>query len=214
LFGLNTPGGLRRDFDAAACADLLQSVDAADTLLRQLEERLRYSSSFLDRLEDVGIVSPDSARDLDLVGPVGRASGLRHDLRRACPYLGYEQYRFDVPCEQEGDGYARLRVLFFEAHQSAQLIHQAIEFLEPGEVCAEVRETRASAIGLGCAEAPIGAAVHWIRLDGGGTVERYRILSPSFRNWLGLHVAVEDFAFQDFPIILATFGLSAAECDR
>jgi hypothetical protein len=25
---------------------------------------------------------------------------------------------------------------------------------------------------------------------------------------------VENFAFQDFPIILATFGLSVAECDR
>jgi len=56
--------------------------------------------------------------------------------------------------------------------------------------------------------------VHWIRLDREQKVERYRILSPSFRNWLGLHVAVEDFAFQDFPIILATFGLSASECDR
>ena len=56
--------------------------------------------------------------------------------------------------------------------------------------------------------------LHWIRLDRENKVERYRILSPSFRNWLGLHVAVEDFAFQDFPIILATFGLSASECDR
>jgi Ni,Fe-hydrogenase III large subunit len=56
--------------------------------------------------------------------------------------------------------------------------------------------------------------MHGVRLDSEGRVERYRILTPSFRNWLGFHVAVEDFAFQDFPIILATFGLSATECDR
>lgn len=213
LFGLNTPAGLRRDFDAEACMDLLRSVDAASAQLRRLEDRLRYSSSFLDRLEDVGVVSPESARDLDLVGPVGRASGLRHDLRRACPYSGYDEFRFEVPCEQEGDGYARLRVLFAEAQQSANLIHQAIETLDSGDVCIPLEET-ASAAASGWVEAPIGAALHWVALDRDGNVERYRILSPSFRNWLGFHVAVEDFAFQDFPIILATFGLSASECDR
>ena len=213
LFGLNTPGGLRRDFDSAASGDLLRAVDDASAQLELLEERLRYSSSFLDRLEDVGVVSNGSARHLNLLGPVGRASGLRRDLRRVCPYSGYEQYRFDVPCEEEGDGYARLRVLFSEARQSAGLIHQAMESMEPGEVCAQAGETTAGAA-LGWVEAPIGASGHWVRLDRGGRVERYRILSPSFRNWMGLHIAAEDFAFQDFPIILATFGLSATECDR
>jgi Ni,Fe-hydrogenase III large subunit/Ni,Fe-hydrogenase III component G len=213
LFGLNTPGGLRCDFDEQNCRTLLGAVDTASSQLRKLEERLRYSSSFLDRLEDVGIINPDSARDLDLVGPLGRASGLAHDLRRACPYSGYERYRFEVPCETEGDGLARLRVLFSEAQQSAGLIRQVVESLEPSETCAPVAQADAG-VASGWVEAPIGAAVHWIRLDREHRVERYRILSPSFRNWLGLHVAVEDFAFQDFPIILATFGLSATECDR
>jgi len=213
LFGLNTPGGLRRDFDAEQCRTLLAAVDTASSQLRKLEERLRYSSSFLDRLEDVGIISPESARDLDLVGPLRRASGLAYDLRRACPYSGYERYRFEVPCEKEGDGFARLRVLFSEAQQSAGLIRQAVELLEPGATCAPITQA-GEGVASGWVEAPIGAAVHWIRLDREHKVERYRILSPSFRNWLGLHVAVEDFAFQDFPIILATFGLSASECDR
>jgi len=213
LFGLNTPGGLRRDFDKEASSDLLRAVDDASTRLQRLEIRLRYSSSFLDRLEDVGVVSPERARHLNLLGPVGRASGLRRDMRRVCPYSGYEQYRLDVPCEQEGDGYARLRVLFSEAQQSAGLIHQAMGSMEPGEVCAQVGEMTAAAA-LGWVEAPIGGSGHWVRFDRSGKVERYRILSPSFRNWMGLHIAAEDFAFQDFPIILATFGLSATECDR
>jgi Ni,Fe-hydrogenase III large subunit/NADH:ubiquinone oxidoreductase subunit C len=213
LFGLNTPGGLRRDFDEQALSELLQAVDGASAQLERLEGRLRYSSSFLDRLEDVGVVSTGSARHLNLLGPVGRASGLRRDLRRVCPYSGYEQYRFEVPTEEEGDGYARLRVLFSEARQSAGLIHQAVESMEPGEVATLTAESVAAAA-LGWVEAPIGAAGHWVRLDSDGKVERYRILSPSFRNWMGLHIAAEDFAFQDFPIILATFGLSATECDR
>ena len=213
LFGLNTPGGLRRDFSNQDCRDLLTSVDHAVNELRVLEDRLHFTSSFLDRLEDVGVVDSDKARDLNFVGPVGRASGRCHDLRCECPYGSYDEYEFEVPREIEGDGYARLRILFGEAYQSARLIHQAVERLQPGPVIARC-EPPPSGAALGWAEAPIGAALHWVRLDGSGLVERYRVITPSFNNWLGFRVAVEDFAFQDFPIILATFGLSATECDR
>jgi formate hydrogenlyase subunit 5 len=191
----------------------LSAVDAALLQLRRLEDRLRFTSSFLDRLEEVGVVTSEAARDLDLLGPVGRASGLSNDLRRVSPYAGYREFAFEAACEKEGDGYARLRVLFFEAQQSGRLIRQAMEVLPPGGVCAEAKPTIPGPA-IGWAEAPLGATVHWLRLDEDGRIDRYRILSPSFRNWLGFHVAVENFAFQDFPIILATFGLSATECDR
>jgi formate hydrogenlyase subunit 5 len=213
LFGVNTPGGLRRDFETESCRKMLSAVDQAAAELRRIEDRLRYTSSFLDRLEDVGVIDPASARDLDLAGPVGRASGLVNDLRKVHPYGGYRQYTFELPCEKEGDGYARLRVLFFEAQQSARLIHQAIESLEPGEICVPV-ERVAPGTAMGWVEAPIGAAVHWLRIRETGLIERYRILTASFRNWLGFHAAVENFAFQDFPIILATFDISVTECDR
>lgn len=213
LFGLNTPGGLRRDFGLDACRSLLSAVDEAERELRRLEERLRYTSSFLDRLEDVGSIDTESARDLDLAGPVGRASGLANDLRRIYPYAAYSDYAFNVATEKEGDGYARLRVLFFEARQSVALIHQALESLRPGEVKTPF-EHAPTGTTMGWVEAPIGSAVHWLRINDAGLIERYRIMTASFRNWLGLHAAVENFAFQDFPIILATFGLSVAECDR
>ncbi len=213
LFGLNVPGGLSRDFEASACRQLLTSVDTAEKDLRRLEQRLRFSSSFLDRLEDVGVVNGESARDLNLVGPIGRASGQYYDLRKACPYSGYERCTFNVPCETEGDGYARLRVLFAECTQSVQIMHQVVEALEPGPVRVAC-ECDQPGGALGWSEAPRGAALHWVRLDGKGLVERYHAITPSFNNWLGFHVAAENFAFQDFPIILATWGLSATECDR
>lgn len=213
LFGLNVPGGLSRDFEEDQCRNLLPAIDKAAKELRVLENRLRYSSSFLDRLEDVGVVTEESARDLNLVGPIGRASAQTCDLRKASPYSDYQNYSFEVPCETEGDGYARLRVLFAEAAQSARLIHQAVDGLAPGAVHGSCEGIRPG-VALGWAEAPRGAALHWIRINDGGLVERYHAITPSFTNWLGFHVAAENFAFQDFPIILATFGLSATECDR
>jgi Ni,Fe-hydrogenase III large subunit len=82
-----------------------------------------------------------------------------------------------------------------------------------GPVRAPELKTAAGAA-MGWAETPRGATFHWLRINDDGKVARYRIISPSFANWHGFYLAAEDFAFQDFPIILASFGLSVAESDR
>jgi len=143
---------------------------------------------------------------------VARASGLARDLRRAQPYCGYQTFEFDVPTEREGDGYARLRVLFAEARQSVRIMEQAAGALKEGEVFLPVHSRSGAA--LGAVEAPRGATFHWVRVDEGGRIARYHIITPSFANWHSFHLAAENFAFQDFPIILSTFDLSVAENDR
>jgi formate hydrogenlyase subunit 5 len=212
LFGLAVPGGLACNMDDAACADA--ASEAADIVckLDRLERMLRVSSSYLDRLEDVGFISSTDARAHGLVGPIARASGVACDLRQVQPYEGYEGLSFEVPVEAEGDGYARLRILFEEARQSLRLIEQAATLLPTGPV--RIPCPAQAGIALGRVEAPRGAAFHWVRLDANGRVVRYRLVPPSFTNWHGFHLAVERFAFQDFPIILATLGLSVAENDR
>jgi formate hydrogenlyase subunit 5 len=213
LFGLNMIGGLTRDFGARDCVEAVTAARGILARLEKLEEMLRFSSSFLDRLEEVGVVSEQEARVFGLVGPIARASGVARDLRKLQPYSGYDEFVFDVPREAEGDGYARLRLLFGESRQAAQIMEQAIAALAEGPVCAEPVTLRPGAA-LGWVEAPRGAAFHWLRIAPDGAVARYRLSTPSFANWNGFHLAAEDFTFQDFPIILATFGLSAAENDR
>ncbi len=213
LFGLNIPGGLSMDFSNEACQKLTETVHALLERLYVLWEMLRLSGSFLDRLEEVGVVSRTHALSYGLVGPIARASGVARDLRQVLPYAGYETVDFTVPCEQEGDGYARLRILFREAEQSAHVMSQIATTLPSGPVLSPpFAVTSGSA--LGWVEAPRGAAFHWVRIGEDGLVARYRLTTPSFTNWHGFHLAAEDFAFQDFPIIMATFGLSNAECDR
>jgi Ni,Fe-hydrogenase III large subunit/Ni,Fe-hydrogenase III component G len=213
LFGLLAAGGLTRDFGDDAWRAALDRARAIVNELNMLALLLRNTSSFLDRLEEVGIVSHQEARTFGLVGPVARASGVARDLRRAQPYSDYERYAFDVACEQEGDGYARLRVLFTEARQSLQIMEQAAVGLSDGPVRVEAKALSGGAA-LGWVEAPRGAAFHWLHVGEDGKVLRYHIVSPSFINWHSFRLAAERFAFQDFPIILASFGLSAVENDR
>jgi formate hydrogenlyase subunit 5 len=213
LFGLAIPGGLAQDVDDAACCQALRASQDVLARLDEIERMLQLSSSFLDRLEEVGFISEVNARIYGLVGPIARASGVSRDLRKAQPYGGYEGFEFDVPTEREGDGYARLRVLFAEARQSVRLMEQAAATLNAGAPVTAPIKVQAGAA-LGWVEAPRGAAFHWVRLNADGTVARYRIVPPSFINWLGFHLSVENFAFQDFPIILSTLDLSIAENDR
>jgi len=212
LFGMLALGGLAADLPTEACRSALQEARDILARLAGLERELTLSSSFLDRIEEVGAIPPSTAKAYSLVGPVARASALSRDLRRMQPYGGYESLQFDVPAEQEGDGYARLRVLFAETRQSVHIMDQVTSALIEGDVYRQPALVAGAA--LGWVEAPRGAALHWVRLDSDGNVLRYRVITPSFTNWHSFHLGAEKFAFQDFPIILSTFDLSVAESDR
>jgi len=212
LFGIAVPGGLTRDSSDEECRNVGSVASSIVQRLNKLERFLTRSSSFLDRLERVGIVTKDDASRYGLVGPIARASGIGRDLRMYLPYSGYETLSVKAAQEKEGDGYARLRVLFSEARESTRLLSKIAADIPSGDVRASVRLHAGWA--LGWTEAPRGATFHWVRIDDAGNVAEWRIVPPSFVNWHGFHLAVEGFAFQDFPIILATFGLSAAENDR
>ena len=79
---------------------------------------IRESSSTRDRLETTGILKPETARDLGVVGIAGRASGFDHDLRRDFPHAAYDQVNFTVPVYQEGDVLHRMQVRIDEVRES------------------------------------------------------------------------------------------------
>ena len=212
LYGQVLPGGLARDWGPDDVARATRTVESLAGGLATLARMLRFSSSFLDRLEQVGLVSRAQAEQFGLVGPIARASGVAHDARTDLPYGLYAELRPEIAVEEEGDGYARLRVLVAETLISARLVREIATHLPEGPVRTGLTPVAGEA--LGWTEAPRGATFHWVRLDELGRVARYRLTTPSFTNWHGFHLAAERFAFQDFPIIMATFGLATAEGDR
>lgn len=212
LFGIARPGGLGFNPDLDLLARLSQGVHDAAKELARFETLLVNSSSFLDRLEEMGTLTCEGATAYGAVGPVGRASGRNLDLRRDLPYGGYRDTVPGKTTESEGDGYARLRVFFREIAASAALIDRQLQKLPDGPVW--VPSPIAPGGALAWVEAPAGAAFHWVRVNSRQTVQRMHIGTPAFRNWHAFHRAIEGAAFQDFPIIQASFGLSVAESDR
>lgn len=212
LFGLATVGGVRRDLSDQILETLVREGGNAVAQVLDICGRLTFDNSFLDRLEMVGVLSRERAITLGLVGPVARASGVSWDLRHAHPYAGYQETPSVVVTETEGDGYARFRVFRRELEASYAML-QRLQGDMPG---GSVRRSVAPHPGIGVAgvEAPAGALAYWVRVGPAGSLIRCHVMTPSFMNWHGLPDAVRAFAFQDFPIILATFGLSVADADR
>lgn len=212
LYGLCAPGGLAWNPSDAALATLRAGVTDAATEFAALERLFVHTSSYLDRIEEMGTLRPEVADLYGVVGPVARASGRRIDLRCSLPYDTYVEYPPEVPCETEGDGYARLRVYFAEIRASAALIEALLAALPDGPAAVECPMMAGAA--LSWAEAPAGGTFHWLRTDDAGRIRRWRVAPPGFRNWHAFHRALEGAAFQDFHIIMASFGLSVAESDR
>ena len=212
LFGLCTPGGLAWDPGTSALGTLRAAVTDAAAEFARLNRLFVHTSSYLDRLEEMGALRPDVANLYGVVGPVARASGRSVDLRRSLPYGAYAEHAPEIPCEIEGDGYARLRIYFAEIRASVALIETLLAALPEGPVLAEcpVRP----GVALSWTEAPAGGTFHWLRIDEAGLIGRWRIAPPGFRNWHAFHRALEGAAFQDFHIVMAGFGLSVAESDR
>ncbi len=212
FFGLCVVGGLSYECDKSTYKNSVEKIKNIVKELNKIKEFLINTSSFLDRLEEVGIINLSQAKTHDLVGPMARGSGYINDLRKFQPYLKYDKLKFNISNEIEGDGYARLRVLFAEIRESVKILEQIVSLIPKGEIFIKMNINSGTA--LAGVEAPRGASWHRVKIDENKKLSSYRMFMPSFVNWHGFHIAMEKYAFQDLPIILATLGLSVAENDK
>src|SRR6266849_7713522 len=96
-------GGLREDLPRGFHAAVRAFLDGFPGKLDEYENLLTANAVYLKRARGVGRVSKDDVIAYGLVGPIARAAGVRYDVRKAFPYLGYETFEFAVPLQADGD---------------------------------------------------------------------------------------------------------------
>jgi Ni,Fe-hydrogenase III large subunit len=204
LFGVVRPGGVARAPDAEVIGAQLEKI--LDEF-RYLTAALLITNSHVDRLEATGIVPPQDAKRLALVGPVARASGQRFDVRADHPQGPGDAPGPQVPGGDGGDALARMQVMLDEVEQAAQLVDAHLD--AAGRGLADIPAT--GGVGLGWAESPRGEALAWVSLDDSGQVRRARLRPASLRNWRAFDDAARaQNVFTDIPIIEASFWLTVA----
>ena len=177
--------------------------------LDEVDALLSRNRIWVDRTSDIGVISKEDAIAYGLSGPNLRGSGVDHDLRKKHPYLGYEQYDFDIPVGSVGDCYDRYMVRMEEMRQSVRILNQVIAKLPDGPITVsdpeelpaaedqvltkmeelihhfilhtEGIDAPAGEIYFG-AENPKGELGFYIVSQGGGTPHRLKIRAPSFCN--------------------------------
>jgi Ni,Fe-hydrogenase III large subunit len=207
-------GGVRRDWRPDQVEAIEKTLKAVEREFRDLVVILQSSDSTRDRLEHTGILRPEKALTLGIVGVAGRASGVDCDTRRDHPYEAYSQLPFKVPVYRTGDVRHRMQVRIDEVAESIQMIRAAVALLPEGLHRAPTKPIPAGRCALSAVEGWRGEIIHWVRIGEGSRIERCKIKDPSINNWPAIVEAVEGNIIADFPVINKSFNLSYSGTDR
>ena len=210
-------------------------------MLDDVDGLLLRNPIFLDRTRDIGVIRAADAIGHGLTGPNLRGSGVEHDLRKSNPYLGYEQYEFDVPVGTKGDCFDRYLVRMEEMRQSVRILRQVIRNLPDGPINIGDPKNRlpekqkvlmsmeelihhfiVATQGIDAppgevyfgAENPKGELGFYICSKGGGVPHRLKIRSPSFCNLSILPELLPGHMVSDVVAILGSLDFVMGECDR
>jgi NADH-quinone oxidoreductase subunit D len=209
--------------------------------LNDYEKLLTNNEIFINRTKGVAVISAEEAINYSLTGPMLRGSGVKHDLRKANPYSGYENFDFEVAVGRNGDAYDRYLVRLMEIRQALRIAEQAVDGMPEGPYRAHVpgvvlppKEdvlykmesmifhfkivTEGFKPPFGAVyqaiESPKGEIGFYISSDGSNKPHRVRVRPPSFINLAALPRLVEGRLFSDVVCAIGSIDIVLGEVDR
>jgi NADH-quinone oxidoreductase subunit D len=231
----NEPTKDFKDHVRRALKGVIKIVEEGEALI--LQNRI-----FIDRLEGVGVMSPELALAYGWTGPCLRSTGVAYDVRKANPYLVYDRFDFDIPVGTTGDNYDRYMVRLEEIRQSIRICEQALDqmpdhgpinvddprvVLPPkSEVYTTIEATiQHFKIVMEGIKVPAGEAYAYTEggngelgfymvSDGSGTPYRIRIRPPCFAIVSGMKPIIEGGMIADIIPTFGSMNMIGGECDH
>ena len=206
--GLVRPGGCRHDLEAPRLARMAERLETALADVEQATAWLWDAASVRGRFENVGTVFDRQASDLGLVGLAARACGLVRDVRYDHPAGWYRLSQAPVAVWPGGDVFARARVRWLELQRSGEYLREQFPASAEGAIMQELPPSCPETLAVALVEGWRGEICHVAITGADGLFRRYKIVDPSFHNWIGLALALRGQAISDFPICNKSFNLS------
>jgi NADH-quinone oxidoreductase subunit D len=205
------------------------------------EALLTKNEVFMERTQTIGKMSAEDLIALGVTGPVLRAAGVNHDVRRANPYLIYDKLDFEVCVETGGDVYARYKVRMREMRESIKILHQVLDGMPGGDINISddkyrrppkdtimmgmeelIHHFKISTAGFpvpeGEAYVPVesskGELGFYIVSDGSGKPRRVRVRPPSLLNLQALPAMVKGRMIADVVALIGSIDIVLGEVDR
>jgi Ni,Fe-hydrogenase III large subunit len=206
--GLVRPGGVGFDLDNPLAAKLQQQLEAA---LRDVEDAVALlwgSSSVQARFEHTGTISREACEALGLVGPAARACGVERDVRQDFPSGIFRFAQIPISKWESGDVFARSWVRWLEIQRSGAFVREQLAALPAGPIRSSSRPLQPNHLVVSMVEGWRGEICHVAITDTDGRFAHYKVVDPSFHNWMGLAIAMRDQQVSDFPLCNKSFNLS------
>ncbi len=234
-------GGVSADLPEGFASLCTKKLDQVMKLIEDANALLTDNPIFRERTEGTGYLHPDELIAYGVTGPLLRAGGVPHDLRRVEPYLVYHELDFDVPVGEHSDNFDRYLVRMEELRQSRRIVTQCLEKLPDGPVDANDPRFRwpgknrvfnrmeelidqfklVTEGGLYppgevyfAVEGGNGEIGFYIVSDGTGKPYKCRCRAPSFSNMSPLHRMIEGRQLADIIPTFDLINMIGGECDR
>ncbi|QFY88057.1 NADH-quinone oxidoreductase subunit D [Magnetovirga frankeli] len=224
------------DFIEDFCQRFDGYVDEYETLLT--DNRI-----WKQRTVDIGVVTPQRAKQLGFTGPMLRGSGIAWDLRKKQPYAAYNEVDFDIPVGKNGDTYDRYLVRVEELRQSNRIIKQCVAWLRAnsGPVMiddhkvvppsrTQMKEDMEALIHhfklftegycpppgevYAAVEAPKGEFGVYLVADGANKPYRMKVRAPGFPHLAAMDEMVRGHMLSDVTTVIGTMDVVFGEIDR
>ncbi len=206
--GLVRPGGILFDLDKTRQTQLEEQLEQARKDVTNAVNLLWDAPSVRSRFENAGPVPRETALELGLVGMAARASGIERDVRVQFPTGIYRFAQIPVSSYHTGSVFARAHVRWMEIQRSLAFIFDQLKALPDGPVRVEVGPLAANHAAVSLTEGWRGEICHVALTDATGKFAHYKVVDPSFHNWMGLAMALRDQQISDFPLCNKSFNLS------
>jgi Ni,Fe-hydrogenase III large subunit len=200
LMDVIVPTGVSRDLSEQSGELLKKDIVMLRKELSGIMTSIDLNTSLEDRLYTAGYLSPDIAAAFGTVGYVGRASGQDFDVRRDATYSPYNQVKFKVALEDQGDIASRFWVRHKEIMASLKLIDQFIKLLPDGNISTPWTTPLIDSEGLGIVDGFRGEIISYVRFTADNKIVRFYPRDPSILNWPALEKLVLNNIVPDFPV--------------
>jgi Ni,Fe-hydrogenase III large subunit len=206
--GLVRPGGVGFDVEATRVAQFQERLERAVHDVTGAVSLLWQTPSVLARFEETGVVSREICDALGLVGPAARACGVERDVRQDFPSGIFRFAHIPVSTWHTGDVFARAHVRWLEIQRSAAFIREQLSALPDGPCREAAGSLPAYGFVVSLVEGWRGEICHVAMTDAAGHFSLYKVVDPSFHNWMGLALALRNQQISDFPLCNKSFNLS------
>jgi NADH-quinone oxidoreductase subunit D len=234
-------GGVAYDLAEHIPQKVLALFPKLDKVMHDLELSLYENRIFRDRMDGIGVFTPEQALSYGWTGVSLRSTGVSYDVRKDHPYLVYDRFEFSVPVGTTGDNFDRFILRMEEVRQSMRILKQAFAQLPPGPVVVDdpriilppkqaVYNTIESMIAhfkiivdgvkvppgeiYSYTEAGNGELGFYIVSDGTGRPYRLRCRPPSFIVTAALREMIVGGNLADIVPTFDMMNMIGGECDR